>query len=1313
MEADRGRSGEEPAVPPPTKSFIPSYKWPGYHPYETVQSEPLSEHPPIQPFETKGAEQTFTNTPLPWRPGYLQRLVIAGFVGTFVLIIAAIEALLAVSNKTDGIATSHPNQHYLWTYGPIAFLTLVAAVWARAEYQSKLVAPWRRLMQDPVVDTKRTLLLDYISDFQLFAVFRALRNKDWTVSITCAVSVLMKILIVISTGLITLSWTGVHLDDHPMVVQDTFSDNNARLSKTGTMSYYVMKGLIGRNLTYPNGMSKDYAYQSVLTNLPDSAETRVTVDGFTNGLDCVPANVIMTGSRPPDPRLSDATLNLTLTSPGCDMKALRLTSPAWMSDYMGSKQNSSSVPFARFAKTQCDGTKDETGSRILVMYGNLTYTVNYKKNATDYTGHTTHALDATLNQSTQMLCTPTYTISRVEVVRNGTQTQSVELAPGGTNRTLNNIHPWAIVEAQYSAFLNAFETGSNWGRATNISTTRVDTDLYFALAIDSQLGPDTTAQPSDLLDAGFLKKVAEDYYRQFSAIVAKQSLMEPASIDITGTAVFLANRLVVRAWAAQWMAGLVIACLVLSTILLFTVPKQGFLPRNPSNIPDMASLLLHSHALQARIRDLGAVDEKSLAQGLDRHKYQAGVVQNPMTDQTEFTIVDQQQYADDAPPSGPMIVRAKRNLHPGILHPASRSALCLILIGLIIALELMLQKSNREQGLGDVGNDTYIHYTWTTLPALTFGLVAMAFSSMDFQIRSLAPYTMLKRTVNTNTFMQLDHLDMSIPRTMYKEVQSSNVGAFATTTMLLVASLFTIFSGSLFQALAVPSTGSIMLRANQSFDTTPFGGQTNAGSFSSLILESNLSYPAFTYQDLAFPQLLPDVPLESNGTYNFSTVAIDTVVPAVRSKLECRLYPMAKHRYNLTLDYKILSSTNNPLGVWIEGEECKMKPEHEWLKYNQLFSTFPNATYLGTGDPAETATQTAGCSNMLYTWGKIDYNAKPIVQHLASLGCNVTFERVDVETRFVGSDLQIDTSPGKAPKPREDTARPSAMQVRANDTGALSSIYYALANIQTDPQLLSPFFGMLVSSRFAIPMSDLGDEAANQKVADAIRLQHGIIQAQNLAQQRIPAQWSNVTLSPPFASKNDSDALARYEAVVTDTSARRRVVQDAASTRALEALLGAALILLVIGWIFMHQTDVLPRTPTSIASVAALVAGGNVLDKLPPDAEWRSRAELAAALRASSSNIDPGGEPKFWIGWGLVPDLEGRAAGSENENGFRRFGIFAVGEEETIPKDDGGKGGKMDQERRMREQVTVYDGAAGGGGQYAPVGQGGVAYNTY
>lgn len=296
-----------------------------------------------------------------------------------------------------------------------------------------------------------------------------------------------------------------------------------------------------------------------------------------------------------------------------------------------------------------------------------------------------------------------------------------------------------------------------YGDVANISKTQVDTDQYFSVAIESQLGPNTTAQAKDMFDPVFLGQFASDYYRQYAAIVAKNSLMEPAAIEVQGSATFMANRLVVRTWAAQWMAGLVVSCLILLAIALFTVPRRGILPRNPSNIPDMAALLLHSHGLRDRLCRLGAADEKDLTKALEKCHFHSGVVHSPMTNQREFVILDQQQGPDDWSRTFSQ-TPARRNQHPGVLHPAFRLTMCTILAGIIIALEMMLRKSNKEDGLGDVGNDTYMHYLWTTLPALSFGLITMAFSSMDFRIRSLAPYMMLKNRVTTDKFLQLDHL---------------------------------------------------------------------------------------------------------------------------------------------------------------------------------------------------------------------------------------------------------------------------------------------------------------------------------------------------------------------------------------------------------------------------------------------------------------------------------------------------------------------------------------------------------------------------
>lgn len=84
----------------------------------------------------------------------------------FILFTVAIEVLLFISNKNYGIATALSSQHYLWTYGPTAMLTLVAAGWNKVCYQCKVLAPWVRLSKHGQGAFSQTVLLDYVSAFE-------------------------------------------------------------------------------------------------------------------------------------------------------------------------------------------------------------------------------------------------------------------------------------------------------------------------------------------------------------------------------------------------------------------------------------------------------------------------------------------------------------------------------------------------------------------------------------------------------------------------------------------------------------------------------------------------------------------------------------------------------------------------------------------------------------------------------------------------------------------------------------------------------------------------------------------------------------------------------------------------------------------------------------------------------------------------------------------------------------------------------------------------------------------------------------------
>jgi hypothetical protein len=135
------------AVTAPIPTFLSSVEYPRYH---QVQSARSNEPPPDSPsLRTSIAPAPYsTDNPLSWRPFYLRRVVLLSLIIVFILIIVAIESLLAVSNRDNGIATSTTTKHYLWTYGPTAFLTVVAALWARTEYQSQLVGPLDSLVPE-------------------------------------------------------------------------------------------------------------------------------------------------------------------------------------------------------------------------------------------------------------------------------------------------------------------------------------------------------------------------------------------------------------------------------------------------------------------------------------------------------------------------------------------------------------------------------------------------------------------------------------------------------------------------------------------------------------------------------------------------------------------------------------------------------------------------------------------------------------------------------------------------------------------------------------------------------------------------------------------------------------------------------------------------------------------------------------------------------------------------------------------------------------------------------------------------------------
>lgn len=1207
-------------------------------------SDPGTAFLPSRDDHPKGAEPSSIITEMRWRPAYLRTRILTAFCVVFALIVVALEILIMESARNNGIASGVPGDHYLWTYGPTAFLTAVAALFSRVEYQTKMVAPWQSMSKKPAT-APRSLLLDYVSQFQPFTIYGSLKNKDFIVSAATVVSVLLKIMIILSTGLITLSLTALNESEVPMFLQNSFLDDDTMLRSAGTLPRYFMLGLLNDTVDYPPGISKDFAFQTVETNLPTTAQIQVTLDGLTNSLVCEPAELVLNEARQAGFYNRIGSTNLTITAPSCNITEAEVFGP----NDADEDELPYSPLFGQFSEVQCDGTTEDAGKRVLVWFGQMEWFVDETINSTCRRRCSGTRTRGRLLDSAQLLCSPTYNISKVDLVKNGTEMQTVELSSSSDaqNRTLDHVTPWSIMRAHYESF------GSSDGTSTSresfvLGNETIDVDPYARILLDSQLPAGTDA--SSLYDLSLLERMAQSYYRQFGAIIARQSLMQTGPVSTTGSALVMKNRLMVRSWSGQWMAGLAAACLLFTIMTILMAPKHGILPRSPSALSGVAALVSHSPELLTKLRDAGDADEKSLSRSLKSSQFQSGIFQTTASRQPQFAIQDAAEI-DDEKDAQPFQQSRSPHAHPGLLHPWTRLGLCLVLLGVVAALEATLHESQHKDGLGDVGDDTYIHYLWTSLPALLLEGLVLMISSMDFNIRSLAPYIILSDIVTTDVFMDLELLDMSTPWAIYKEAKLRSLGALATTMTLLIASFFTIFSSSLFQATSLPQTNSIGLQmqsffANDSLDTADF---TQSGTTSSLILEGNLSYPAFTYEKLVFPQLLP-VPLVPGDTIsNSSALSTKTQIPALRSRLTCRMYDSSSIITNLTMIDPYSDIYHNPLGITVEGETCGLAPEAEFARNNVYMDTRSNASYFGIGSDLNAAVRS--CSDYFYTWGRLDYSADPKVQHVAALGCNETLEAVDVDVELFGAELAID--PARPPVPLERTARNST--VTANRT---SFLYYDIPSLAST-EIFSNSFALLTTSRFAVALSALGDPSRDAEVAAALRFQHGVLAAQALHANRAPP--ANVSAVDAVLASGEGmapgglDGGARgytYRATATDSAGRRRVVQDPASTRVLEALLLAAAVLLLLGWATLPRTNVLPdRSPTTVAGAVALLAGGNLLERLPEDAEWRSKKDIREAV---------GRGTKLWLGWGLMPDEEGIAMGNENENGVSRFGIFAV-----------------------------------------------------
>lgn len=109
-----------------------------------------------------------------WTPFWLRKSILSGFIVTYILLLVCVAALWRVSRDQNGFTPSISTNRYTWTYGPTALLVIVVSLWRQLDYHCKVLAPWQEMKRG--AEASRSLLLDYVSPFQLDTFRLAVRH---------------------------------------------------------------------------------------------------------------------------------------------------------------------------------------------------------------------------------------------------------------------------------------------------------------------------------------------------------------------------------------------------------------------------------------------------------------------------------------------------------------------------------------------------------------------------------------------------------------------------------------------------------------------------------------------------------------------------------------------------------------------------------------------------------------------------------------------------------------------------------------------------------------------------------------------------------------------------------------------------------------------------------------------------------------------------------------------------------------------------------------------------------------------------------
>ncbi|KAK5046424.1 hypothetical protein LTR84_008227 [Exophiala bonariae] len=1179
-------------------------------------------------------EDIVADKPGLWLPPSLTRLSLSIFG---VLLLGLLVALVVLKYRTDqdhGLTIITSN-HYTWTYGPTAILVLVTAYWRLVDYNCKALTPWAELAKGPI-DARRSLLLDYVSPFLGFTVITSATRGHWAVSLTGAGFLLSKLVTIASTGLFFPSLVP-SVPTNIRFSQITRFDNVTGFQDPGPWPFYTAYATLEKAYPLSEGADRSLVYESYRPLNDSSASNgtyQLTASALVPHVTCESVEV--------DRMLDNTSLastpewklevrnNSGWRCPHNDVPNYELLIRALGADdaYCPPRQL-----YPNAQQLKCTHENSENDTYLWPYFVGLSDVRYTQKFNVSLDGHVygdslvPESWDVEILKTTAILCTISHTdqlaLLTYNMSRSQNPVQDVELLPEIGNFSRLNL------PAEY--LTNTLDQAPKMFGETDVYSAYTEQPLNTVLTMVAEHAQSDYGSLLDSPDK--MTDSVQDVLHQTIIQILKSALLLPTNDTFQGSEIIgqkLSSEERLQVQKLSLIVMLVgVSCMAISIILVMFCRPTMTHKINPLTLVALAHTLQNSPPVQRQLSGL-IFGLRQRSEAIIRQSQWFGLGSLP-----KMVLRSTSKVEESRDPSELAIQSSMGYSRPFTLSKTFLWLTFLLPVFLIGILEYLqhLSDTDTDPGIAYLSADSLAQSVVSRyIPAVVALLVATMFNCLDANIAILLPFsTMVDREVSND---DLSHtwLDRSPPMLIYHAVMRRQWAYGLTTVASVVGSILTIVTSGLYTVEDVPRSALVNFVAQDSWNMSfhqALSTDNGAALVSSLIETANLSYPAFTFDELVFPTLALDS--SNDALRNINLGLVDANVPALRAELQCTEIPLDLFNYSLTWNSHygfadIFFGGQVPLPDHchlgsVYGNESSVSTSVNgdgwWTGdgYNVTYVAQAMDVHLGAwpGDEndifyteignlamANQPDNPPGCPSMLIFYGFLDgLDLNNSV--FRSMLCDQKIQKLSAGITLSLPELKISTD--KTPVVDESTAEylPSGpngetsfwwrtepglkSSFRILNETAVESLVVENDDGSSSFSVISSFFRGAMYGLTPFPLETLqkDDKETRDKIFDHVQKFYRRYMAQYIS--------ANMRTTPPTASQKrdggtvDTQSMA---GVYTPASGKLRLMQAKTPKIVIQAMLGFMVVCASLALCIGRYHDLVPWNPCTIAGLLIL-----------------------------------------------------------------------------------------------------------------------------